>query len=133
MNVIPFVRQHTSAKTLWEQLLYLYGKPCGIDTVGGPAVFGVMDMKGEKLQVNARNMSEMFADQMVDDEERLLLDAPVVSSGRRLASEPSLGLGVGIVVSNTGAISLPKEKQQVGMTALIVIRFTAAPHSDRFE
>jgi len=89
MNVIPFVRQHTSAKTLWEQLLYLYGKPCGIDKVGGPAVFGFIDMKGVKLaslQVNAGNMSERFADQMVDGEERLLLDVGAASSGRRLAS-----------------------------------------------
>jgi hypothetical protein len=36
MNVIPFVRQHTSAKGLYEQLIYLYGERAGIDTVGGP-------------------------------------------------------------------------------------------------
>jgi hypothetical protein len=89
-------------------------------------------VKLASLQVNVGNMSERFADQMVDGEERLLLDVQAVSSGRRWVSQPSLGLGVGIAVGNTGAISSPKEKQQVRMRALTVILFTAPP-SDRFE
>jgi hypothetical protein len=35
-NVIPFVRQYNSAKTLFFSLIWLYGEEAGIDTQGGP-------------------------------------------------------------------------------------------------
>ncbi|OAL32212.1 hypothetical protein AYO20_07980 [Fonsecaea nubica] len=38
MNVGPFVRQYTTAKTLFFNLVWLYGEDAGIDTQGGPPV-----------------------------------------------------------------------------------------------
>jgi len=35
-NVIPFVRQYNSAKTLFFNLVWLYGEDAGIDAQGGP-------------------------------------------------------------------------------------------------
>jgi hypothetical protein len=40
INVIPHVRQHNNAKSLWHNLLWLYGEESGIDTQGGPPVPG---------------------------------------------------------------------------------------------
>ncbi|KAJ9608302.1 hypothetical protein H2200_007290 [Cladophialophora chaetospira] len=37
-NVIPFVRQYNTAKTLFFNLVWLYGEEAGIDTQGGPPV-----------------------------------------------------------------------------------------------
>ncbi|EXJ64036.1 hypothetical protein A1O7_00371 [Cladophialophora yegresii CBS 114405] len=37
-NVIPFVRQYNTAKTLFFNLVWLYGEDSGIDTQGGPPV-----------------------------------------------------------------------------------------------
>lgn len=37
-NVIPFVRQYNNAKTLFFNLVWLYGDDAGIDTQGGPPV-----------------------------------------------------------------------------------------------
>lgn len=38
MNVTPFVRQYKTAKTLFFNLVWLYGKDAGIDSQGGPPV-----------------------------------------------------------------------------------------------
>lgn len=38
MNVIPFIRQHNTAKALYLNLVWLYGDEAGIDTQGGPPV-----------------------------------------------------------------------------------------------
>ncbi|EXJ72702.1 uncharacterized protein A1O5_03849 [Cladophialophora psammophila CBS 110553] len=38
MNVSPFVRQYTTAKTLFFHLVWLYGEDAGIDSQGGPPV-----------------------------------------------------------------------------------------------
>ncbi|KIW96100.1 uncharacterized protein Z519_03167 [Cladophialophora bantiana CBS 173.52] len=38
MNVSPFVRQYTTAKTLFFNLVWLYGEDAGIDSQGGPPV-----------------------------------------------------------------------------------------------
>ncbi len=35
-NVVPFVRQYKTAKTLFFNLVWLYGEDAGIDTQGGP-------------------------------------------------------------------------------------------------
>ncbi|KIW73592.1 hypothetical protein PV04_01696 [Phialophora macrospora] len=37
-NVVPFVRQYNTAKTLFFNLVWLYGEDSGIDTQGGPPV-----------------------------------------------------------------------------------------------
>lgn len=38
LNVTPFVRQHSTAKALYLNLIWLYGGEAGIDTQGGPPV-----------------------------------------------------------------------------------------------
>ncbi|KAK4948124.1 hypothetical protein LTR10_013178 [Elasticomyces elasticus] len=36
LNVVPFIRQHSTAKALYLNLIWLYGEDAGIDIQGGP-------------------------------------------------------------------------------------------------
>lgn len=36
LNVVPFVRQYTAAKDLWNRLIWLFGEEEGINSQGGP-------------------------------------------------------------------------------------------------
>lgn len=61
MNVLPFVQQHATAKTLFEALTYLYGDAGGIELVGGPAVFGTLDTalrRGRMTEPSVSKISE---------------------------------------------------------------------------
>ncbi|KAI1611347.1 hypothetical protein EDD37DRAFT_440520 [Exophiala viscosa] len=54
LNVVPFVRQHSTAKALYLNLIWLYGEDGGIDTQGGPPV--PSDVKSANPQRNRASL-----------------------------------------------------------------------------
>ena len=79
INVIPFVRQHTSAKGLYEQLIYLYGERAGIDMFGGPSM---------SIALQGRRMTEPSISRISEEDDT----SPMLpATNRRLTNESFLG------------------------------------------
>lgn len=99
MNVTPFVRQHTSAKGLYEQLIYLYGERAGIDMVGGPAMNIDMNMSVSLRSRRTTESSIRRISEHGDDISPMLQIVDTQASplqNRRTTDESSLGYGSGM-------------------------------------
>ena len=113
MNVIPFVRQHTSAKALYEQIIFLYGEQAGIDMVGGPAVFGAIDLAFQGGKMTESKIGRIFEEHEKSPislkEKAVGYDAPGLAGQARLNRlTTDSGLGYGI---NVATLSLPGSEQ----------------------
>lgn len=82
INVIPHVRQHNTAKSLWHNLLWLYGEESGIDTQGGPPVPGSDNSRNHQ----GRSRTKLLA-ALAENGESIDLDLDVVAPK---TSSPSL-------------------------------------------
>jgi hypothetical protein len=107
INVLPFVRQHTSAKGLYEQLVYLYGERAGIDMFGGPTM---------SIALQGRRMTEPTISRISEEGDT----SPMLpATNRRLTNESFLGYDPNTPFSNVIPTNnpphhstIPKQKQQ---------------------
>ena len=107
INVIPFVRQHASAKGLYEQLIYLYGERAGIDMFGGPTM---------NMALQSRRMTHPSISRISEEGDTSPI-LPVIN--RRATNKSFLGYDIDTRFSPTTPTNtslndptIPEQKQQ---------------------
>lgn len=98
MNAIPFVRRHTSAKGLYEQLTYLDGERSGIGMMGRPALTMNMNIN---LALRSRRTTESSISKISEELDTSPM-LPTMSTegnlpqGWCLTHDSGVGYGIGI-------------------------------------
>lgn len=91
-NVIPFVRHYNTAKTLFFNLVWLYGEDAGIDMQGGPpAPVNAHNMSARKGRASLLAVLEAkrTLDYLPPDGVTFRLSSPTTSTSNHTVSSPS--------------------------------------------